>query len=177
MSDVQAGSPAAKAGVEPGDVIVRFAGKTVSSPTELQMLVERSKSDVEKTLDVIRDGEKMSLNVTCSHRVEEAVAENSEVSTKKGKLGLELSNLTADVAERLGVKGTNGVVITSVQPGSLAAKAGLRVGDVLLQINRKLVKSVADVESALKDQDPDGSTLLLVKNERGSRFVVIQPTS
>ena len=131
-------------------------------------------------MEVMRDGKKMSLNVTCALRTEEAESTDSgdgEAATKKGMLGLELSDLTDDVAERLGVKDTEGVVITSVQPGSPAALAGLSAGDVLVQINRKTVKSMADVESVLKDRDDDSSTLLLVKNERGSRFVVIKPAS
>jgi len=81
------------------------------------------------------------------------------------------------VAEKLGVKGTEGVVVTSVQPNGSAAKAGLSTGDVIVQVNRQPVKSVEDVKQAMEDQEDEQGTLLLVRSERGSRFVVIDQAS
>jgi serine protease Do len=176
VSEVQADSPAEKAGVKPGDVIVEFDGKTISSPRELQSLVERSAASERHPLTIVRDGQQVILKVTCDVRSEDEVVPSSE-GPEVGKLGLELSNLTPDVAEKLGVKGMEGVVITSVQPNGPAAKAGLSTGDVIVQVNRKPVRSVEDVTKAMQEEDNEQGTLLLVRSERGSRFVVIHPAS
>ncbi len=89
-------------------------------------------------------------------------------------MGLELSDLTPEVAERLGFSGVEGMVVTSVEPGSSAAEAGLSSGDVITQVNRQPVKSVSEFRDAVTDGGQDEGSLLLVRSERGSRFVVLQ---
>jgi serine protease Do len=178
VSQVQDDSPAAAAGVQVGDVIVEFAGRAVTNPRDLQMLVERSPIDVAKPLVVIRDGERKTLHVKCGEHTDDEVAavEGGEKSRRE-EMGLELSDLTPEVAKRLGMKDVQGVVITAVEPGSPAGQAGLSSGDVVVQVNRQPVKSVSDFKKVLKESSSDDGTLLLVRTQRGSRFVVIPPMS
>ncbi len=87
---------------------------------------------------------------------------------------MEVENLTAEVAEQLGVKGQEGVVVTSVEPGSTAAQAGLESGVVIIEAGRKPVKNVDELEKALSGKAAGGSVLLLVRTESGTRFVVLK---
>ena len=90
------------------------------------------------------------------------------------KFGLEVGPLTGDVAKQLGLKDTSGVVVTSVEDGSPADRAGLSTGDVITQVARKTVKSVAEFEAEIKNASLDKGVLLLVRSTEGSRFVVLK---
>jgi serine protease Do len=94
---------------------------------------------------------------------------------EKGALqGLSVETLTPDIRRQLQVpEGTAGVVVTEVDPDSPAAAAGLQQGDIVMQVNRKKVSSVDQFNSAVKQGDGSGSTLLLVKRGAGSTFIVV----
>ena len=182
VTDVFPDTPAARAGLKPGDVIRSFAGVKVDSPRELQLLVERAHIGRPHTIEVIRDGKSTKLNFVPEEQTEELEAkladgdasgdQPSESSTFES-LGLELMELNADVAEQLGVASDEGVVITNVHPGSVADQSGLESGMVIAGINRQPVKSMADAEKALSNYEAGDDLLLLIKTEAGSRFVVI----
>jgi serine protease Do len=101
---------------------------------------------------------------------------DSSDGKRLNNLGLEISNLTDDVAKRLGLEGKSGVLITSVRNNSPAAEAGLRTGMLIVEVNRRNVESVSEFEAAIKsaEQSEDG-VLLLVQSEQGSRFIVVKP--
>jgi serine protease Do len=90
------------------------------------------------------------------------------------KLGLQVGPLSDDVAAQLGIAGTSGVVITAVESGSPADRAGLEPLMVITQIGRKPVKSAADFETDVKSASPDKGVLLLVRSAEGSKFVVLK---
>ncbi len=181
VANVQEGTPAAKAGLKAGDVIVSFDGTAVSNPAELQGLVEKAKVGQKQKLSIIRDGKPLSLDVTCLEMPQEyglSRSSKSESTTPEqsqfDKLGLAVEELTADVAEQLGVKADRGVVITAVEPGSIADLAGLRPGLVISEVNRKAVNSVNELREALKDQQLEKGVLLLVRDGAGARFLVLR---
>jgi S1-C subfamily serine protease len=91
-------------------------------------------------------------------------------------LGIEISPMDSDVAKRLGMEGTEGVVITSIRDGSGASKAGLAVGMVIVEVERQKVSSVAEFSEAIQNSrgDSDDGILLLVRTANGSRFVVVK---
>lgn len=91
---------------------------------------------------------------------------------KMKSLGLEINTLSGDVAKQLDLEGQAGVIITGVQDDSAGAKAGLEPGMVIVQVNRQNVSTASDFEKIV-DADNDGSILLLVRTEQGSRFVVV----
>ena len=182
VTDVFPDTPAAKAGLKSGDVIRSFAGVEVTSPRELQLLVERAEIGRPHTIEVVRNGKATNLNFIPEVQTEELGASTGEHQSPEDEpqaasafesLGFELSNLDAQVARQLGLKSEEGVVITSVSPGSVAARAGLESGMVIVQVNRKPVKDMADAEKALANYKEGDGLLLLVKSEEGSRFVVI----
>ena len=181
VANVQPDTPAAAADVKPGDVIVEFAGKPVASPQELQQLVEQSPIDGQEPMTVVRDGKRISLNVTPREQPSDyglargmSTKSSSSKSSRYEKLGVEVANLTPEVAEKLGVKGDEGVVITDVRNGSPAQLAGIDAGSVILQVNRKPVKSIEDFRAAIEEQPLDQGVLLLVRSGQTTRFVVLK---
>jgi serine protease Do len=183
VGDVQPGTPAAKAGVKTGDVIVKFNGQRVASPTGLQNLVEQTPIGSAVPAEVIRDGKSVTLNVTAEQQPANFGMLASRGGHRPGqpegskfeKLGLEVSNLTDEVAEQLELKAGEGVVVTQVQPGGPAEQAGLTAGMVISQADRKPVKTVADLERILRGQSLEKGVLLLVRDNQGSRFIVVRP--
>jgi serine protease Do len=181
VTDVQPDSPAAKAGIKQGDIVLGVAGKTVSSPRELQGLVERVAIGSKQTLNILRDGRRISLDVICKEMPsklelaeQKTMPAEKEESSSFDKLGVKVENLTAKVAEQLGIKADQGVVITDVQSGSPADLAGLSPGMVISETNRRAVASVDDFRKALGEKPLEKGVLLLLHTPEGSRFVVIE---
>lgn len=181
VTDVQPGTPAAKAGLKLGDVIVSFSGQQVAAPRDLQNLVEISPVGKPQSLMVIRDGERMTLKLSPEEQPAEfgsAKRPLGEPAPQKGtsfeKLGFEIGPLDHDTAAKLGLKGAEGVLITAVRDGSPAANAGLDSSMVITQINKRLVRSVEEARTAISDAAVTKGVLLLVKTGEGTQFLVLK---
>ena len=120
------------------------------------------------------DGEQLALTVSCGAQEAEQQVAAIEADADVGTLGLEVSELSAAVAERLGVKNSDGVVIASVKSGSLAERVGLRSGDVIVEVNRKRIRDVEDFRKAIDAANLEDGVLLLTRSAAGSRFVVLK---
>jgi serine protease Do len=184
VTQVQPQSPAAKAGVKVGDVILAFAGKAVSSPSQLQNMVEMCKANSAEQLGILRGGKRLTLDVVCAERPTNLrvarsghQAPGNAESSRFQKLGIQIEDLTPQVAEQLGIEAENGVVITEVRSGSPADLAGLATGMVISAVDRQPVKTVEDFRKVLNSRPLDKGVLLLVRTGEGSRFVVIQTES
>lgn len=181
VTDVREGTPARKAGVKTGDVIVRFNDRDIRTPRDLQGAVERAALDRTHQMVVIRDGSEVQLSVDVTAMPEQLAAAESQSEqpadgseSRFNSIGLEVSNLTGDVADQLSVESNDGVVITGVKSGSPAAAAGLREGLVISMVGRKRITSVADFRAALDVFESEGRVMLLVRSGEASRFVVVQ---
>lgn len=183
VTEVQPNSPAAEAGVKSQDVIVEFAGHAVHNQRQLQAVVGRSPIGAKQPLVVVRDGKRVTLHVSLKEqpagygeRRPAEAAEDSEPGEKSSsnELGLEVAPLNSDVAQKLGLKGVDGVVVTAVEENSPAAVAGLEAGMAITQIGRKSVTSVAEFEAAIKGVELEKGLLVLVKSEQGSRYIVLK---
>ena len=185
VTDVFPDSPAAKAGIQPQDVIVEFGGQTIAHSAQLPAIAGRTPIGSKQPVVVLRDGKRVELSMTLREQpanfgVRAEGDENGEEpqaeihSHQFDKFGLEVAPLSADVAKQLGIKDSSGVVITSVQEGSPAAKAGLEAGMVVIQVGRKEVKTAAEFEAATKSADLKKGVLLLVRTAEGSRFLVVR---
>lgn len=179
VTEIFEGTPAAKAGLESGDVIVKFDGRPVSSPQQLQLAVERAEFGKSTTIDIIRDGRGMQLTFEAEEQPGDFGRSAGEKSSKHPShrlenYGLEVAPLSDEVAEQLSLEGVQGVVITSVQDGSPADQAGLSSGMVITQVNRQKVTSMDEFVAAMKSDKDNNGTLLLVRTENGSRFVVLR---
>ncbi len=179
VTDVRAGSPAAKAGLQSGDVVLEFDGAAISKPGDLQARVERASLNDAHKVVVIRDGKTMTFDVRVevmptNLSVEEPVKTETPAQSEFNNLGLQLSDLTPDVAKQLGMENTTGLVITGVKAGSPADTAGLKDGMVIRKVGHTAVKSLADFSTAMKDVSPEDGVLLLVQAGEASRFVVVK---
>lgn len=183
VTEVQPDSPAAQAGVKRQDVIVEFGGSHVNSHRQLSAVVGRSPIGSKQPLVVVRDGKRVTLEVTVrqqpeNYGVRTTHEESSEPSAPQGKdfdkLGLEVAPLTEDVANQIGLKTVEGVVIVAVEENSPAELAGLRPQMAIVQVGRQNVKSVDDFTAAVAKADLAKGMLMLVRTEEGSRYLVVK---
>ncbi len=178
VTQVEPNSPGAKAGLKTGDVIVALDGQPVNDAGELQVQVGQRQPGTTIKLGVIRNGANETIPVT----LQEMGAKNGEeaASNEHGKprWGLGLSDLTPDARDQLDVpQGTSGALVGNVQPGSPADNAGIQRGDVILEINRKPVKSASDAAEMLKSIPAGQDALVLVFSNGGNTFRVLHPSN
>ncbi len=181
VRQVNRGAPADKAGIEPGDVILEFNGKAVRNRDDLVGFVTRTAPGTSVPVKVLRDKSEKRMNLTVGELNLEAEAnretsEPQEPEEQAGEgFGMTVGTLTADLARRLQLSAdTTGVVITDVDAGSPAQRAGLSRGDVLLQVNRRPVKSVADAARELARVDAGSTAFLLVLRNGQESFVTVR---
>ncbi len=171
IAQVLKGSPADKAGLKVGDIIVELNGRKIESVRDLQFSIMKTKPGTRVELTVIRDGKKRKIEVEIGELPEKgAVKEKSEES---GDLGLTLRDLTPQEKARLGV---DGVLVVSVVPGSPADRSGLRPGDVIMRVNYQKVESVQEFFSILENLKEMGKTkaLLLVRRDKSNIYLVLR---
>jgi serine protease Do len=173
VQDVSPGSPAAKAGLKPGDIVRKFNGQTVGDSAELLAMVASTPPGTPVTLELLRNGQPQTVTVTLEQRPANlAYAGGASRSPNQGALrGVTVQNLTSDLRRQLGVPSeTHGVVVTEIDPGSPAAQY-LTQGDIIMSINRHDVNSVADFNKLAADAK--GQTLLRIMRQGQAAFVVI----
>lgn len=171
VADVAKDSPAEKAGIKQGDVIIEFAGKKVKDIQELPRIVANTEIGKEVSLKVIREGKEVELKVTIAKLKERGQITEDVLD----KLGMNIQSLTPEIAHTLGIKNGYGVVVTQIYEGGSAFEAGIRRGDVIVEVNRKhTIKDAADFKNALQEIKEGENIVLLVKRAEGSLYVVIK---
>jgi serine protease Do len=180
VGSVSPNGPAAKAGLEPGDIILEVNGKPISDRDELVQLVVSLKPGTTVPVKVLRNKQEKTLNVTIgeldleSESGQQAMEGEGGEDTSEG-FGIALGNLTADRARRLGVPpGTTGAIITDIDPNGSAARAGLRPNDVILKVNRVNVDSAAAAQRELQKVPAGGTAFLLVWRQNQEIFVPVK---
>ncbi|UCF30748.1 MAG: DegQ family serine endoprotease [bacterium] len=173
VADVVKDGPAHKAGIARGDVIIRFNGQDVESQHELPTMVAYLPVGTAVEVVVLRQGEEATFKVTLEEMTEEgqiaAVGEPSEEVQED--FGLTVQDITPEMADRLELTGTEGALVSNVESGSAADEAGLRRGDVILEVNRKKIKDVGALSEVLKAEKDKKSILFLVN--RGGRTIFV----
>jgi len=173
VSDVTPASPAAKAGIQRGDLIVSFNKKTVEDPRTLSAMVAETPVGQQVPVTVLRDGVKQQLSVAVGKLPSERAEEEQSIQPTQGKWGLQLQDLSPKMASRLGVKAGQGVVVAGVQSGTPAERAGVHQGDIILEMNRQPVNSVAEAREVVTKTSEKEPLLLLVKRDSGSFFITL----
>jgi serine protease Do len=172
VSEVVEGGPAQKAGIKQGDVIVQFGGKDVSDSVDLPRMVASTPVGKTVSVKVLRGDKALDKEVKIAEL--EQKAEGPAASEKK-PLGLSVQDITPEIANALGLKSETGIVVSGVMPDSPAAKANLRPGDVIEQVNKEPVRDVKDFRQKI-EQAKDGDTiLLLVRRGEGAYFAALRP--
>jgi serine protease Do len=166
VAEVNDKSPAEKAGIKRGDVIVAYDGKNVDESASLPALVASSAVGKTVPVEILRDGKSQTLNVTVAKLKDESVALVGK--HEKSNWGLSLRELRPQERSRMGLKDRDGVVIENVVPDSPAADAGVQPGDIILQVNRVSVDSVDAVKAEVGKAKTDKPLLLLLRRADGN---------
>ena len=175
VSEVVQGSPAEKAGVKRGDVIVACDKKEIADSHELATLVALLPVGKEVPLRLIRDGKETTLNVKIATlEAREAAAGKAGDETPQGKWGLQLQDLSPEAAAEAGLRPDQGVVVVGVRPGSPAEEASLHTGDIILEVNRQPVKGVEDMKARIAQSADKGQALLLIQRGRNTFYLVLK---
>jgi serine protease Do len=173
VADVVEDGPAKAAGIEVGDVIVEYDGQEVNESNDLPLMVARTAVGKEVSVKILRDGDVKDMSVTIAELDDE---EMEVAGPEKGEeFGLTVQSLTPEIAENLGVEGVAGVVVTAVESESPAEDAGLRRGDIILEVNRSPVESVEAYLDALKKAEAGKNLLFLVRRGDNTIFLALKP--
>ena len=175
VNEVFEKDPAALAGIKPGDVIVRIDGAVVDSPNKLSRLIATLTPGATSKIEIVRDLKHVMVDVPLTERRDTTVTASIPQQEKVGgRLGLDLQDLTAALAERFKLRESKGVLIAKVEPNSLAQAEGLREGDLIKEVNRMDVSSVGEFTSAIARSRRGDTLLLRVLRENRAFYVVLK---
>jgi serine protease Do len=171
VTSVRDGSPAAAAGLKPGDVIVEYDGRKVARASELPRAVAETPVGKHATLKVLRNGAPVTLTATVARLedVREARANGGDTTSEATSLGIETQTLTPRIAEQAGVPSQRGVLVVGVRDGSRAEAAGFEAGDVIAEVDHHAVAEVSDLRTALT-QHPAGTPIVFLVRRGGEQM-------
>jgi serine protease Do len=172
VANVSKDGPAEKAGVKVGDVIIEFDGKEIKDSGDLPIIVARTPVDRRVRMKVLRDKKELQLTVGVGELKDEEVVASAP---EKGELGMTVQKLTPQIAESLGLERAEGVVVSAVDPGSAADEAGIRRGDVILEVDRKPIRSIDEYKKSLAGIRKGKGVLLLVRRGESTLFLALKP--
>jgi serine protease Do len=170
VADVVEGSPAAKGGLQRGDVITSFDGTVIHEMHELPRIVANTAVGKQVKVDILRQGKATTLTVTIVALKEDAPTASTDVV---GQLGMEVEALTSELSQNLGIRHQEGVVVTTVDEEGPAAAAGIREGDVILEVNRERVRTPEEYTKALR-KGAGNPLLLLISRGENTLYVALK---
>jgi serine protease Do len=176
VAQVADGSPAAKAGLKVGDLIIQYQGKPVDDVGDFRNRVAFTAPGSKEKLTIIRNGKRKDINVEIAKLSDEklmAQGSSSSPTQTADEIGLTVQTITPALAQQFDAKTGEGVVVTKVKGGSIAAMAGIRVGTIILQVDRKTVNSASEFKQAVAKSITKKRVLLLVSDGNMSRYVVL----
>ncbi len=178
VNDVFENEPAARAGLKPGDIIAKVNGRRVETPSALSRSVAGLAPGTKVELEIIRNGEHRSLPVDLGERKEETVVASIPASPPpqpEVKLGLNVQDLTPELADKFKIKDQKGVLVSKVDAGSVAQEQGLREGDLIKEVNRQIVNTAEEFKTAVAQTKKGDSVLLRVVRENRAFYSVLSP--
>jgi len=175
VSEVEANSPAEKAGIKQGDVILKYNGRKLEDVNDLRNTVALTTPNTKVDLQIVRDGKPEDITVSIGEQPANfgKQAMESENNSPLKQFGLAFSNLTPDLEQQFGYKQDQGVVISQVLPGSPAAMSGLKPGLLVEEVNKQRVHNLRELDKVLKKSSNPKRILLRVRNGNFSQYVVL----
>ncbi|MBT3017152.1 MAG: DegQ family serine endoprotease [Candidatus Thiodiazotropha sp. (ex Lucina aurantia)] len=173
VAEVSENSPADRAGLKQGDLIFKLDGKNVGNVGDFRNRISLTSPGSKVVLEIIRSGKPKAVEVTVGELSEQSSVAGSNTKTTE-ELGLTVQTLNKELAESFGTNTTQGVVVTNVSPGSIAAMAGIDAGTVITQVNRNPVTNAGEFEKRINEGRSQRQVLLLVTKGGMSRFVVLR---
>ncbi len=177
VAEVLPDSPAARAGIQAGDVLTKFDGKLVDSSSALPVLVSLTDSGKSVSVELWRNGRAQTVNVRLESKPGARAAAAGSGERDGGGFGLQLEPFTPALRQQLGVDASSGVLVGEVAPGSPAARAGLRPGDVVTEVGGKQVSEPGELVSALRELKPGRVVRLKVARGEGRLFVALEKSA
>ena len=177
VTEIREGTPAAKSDLQPADVIVAVDGTPVKTPRELQQQILHKNIGQKVVLNVVRGAKKMEVTIQTDEmpdQLQTVSLEHRLTPKAESAFGLTVQTLTKDLAERLKIEASDGVVVTDVADGGVAQEKGLQRGDVITSVDRVPAHSVEDFKSAIGKADQDKGVLMYVRHGRATTFVVLK---
>ncbi|MBI3811152.1 MAG: Do family serine endopeptidase [Nitrospirae bacterium] len=173
VNEVFEGDPASKGGMQPGDIIVKLDGKVVDTPQTLSRLIAQLQPGKDAAFEIIRDGKQKNLTVKLGERKEEAITASIPKQPDM-VLGLNVQDLTPELADRFKLKDEKGVLVTKVEPGSAADSEGIKEGDLIKEINRSKVTNSEEFKGAIERVKKGESVLIRIIRESRAFYVVLK---
>jgi serine protease Do len=173
ISQVTEGSPAEKAGLQQGDVILEFNNKPVEKIGIFRNRVSLKSPGTKEKLIILRNGKHKAITVTIGKLADKGLVA-SEVSHRAKKLGLIVKTLTKELAEQFGIQMQKGVIVTQVAAGSVAALAGVQPGALVQEVNRNRISNIDEFKRAVQKTPEHGIVMMLIKEGEYSRYVALK---
>jgi len=174
VASVIEGSAAEEAGIQNGDVIVEFDGRKITSTDRLRHIVAETPVGKEVAVVVNRQGEEVKLTAKISDRSESVIAGAAPLERTTDKLGMVVEDITPRIQRELGLKTTDGVVVTRVSPDGIAAQKGIMAGTVILEIRQHPVRNTGDYRKLMAETDLDKGVLVLIQHNGVNKYVVLK---
>lgn len=172
VAEVTEGTPAQRGGLKQGDLIVKLNGRAVTDSGDFRNRISLTPPGSKIELGIIRNGASQVVEISVGELNQEMVAQGTTKTADN--LGLAVQTLSRELAESMGIPATQGVVVTSVSPGSIAAMAGIDTGTVITQVNRKPVTTAQAFKKRIDEASGKRQVLLLVTKNGMSRFVALR---
>src|SRR6476646_6091598 len=176
VNEVFEKNPAAAAGIKPGDILTRIDGIVIDTPNKLSRVVAGLPTGSTTKVEIVRDQQRLVLEVAFVERRDHAVITSLPPAGAEVPLGLDVQDLTPSLADKFKLQESRGVVISKVEPGSLAQSEGLHEGDLIKEVNRIDVGSVGEFSSAISKVRRGETVLLRVLRESRAFYVVLKST-
>jgi serine protease Do len=180
VSDIFNASPAERAGIMRGDIIIEFGGKEITNVSSLRNAVARTSIGSATDITVVRNRKRKRFRITISEFPKELSDVSSQVQDvvpdREVMAGLGVTELTDSIAKQLGInQSVTGVVVVDVEPGTPAHEAGIRKGDLIQEVNSKRIKNINDWEKAISSLDPGDMVVLFIDRSSRKFYIALKP--
>jgi serine protease Do len=175
VNDVFEGDPADRAGIKAKDIILEVNGEKIKSSRQLTGMIAGIPVGESASIKILRDGHEKTLKVKIAKRPEEKLAARGQPREAASEFGIRVSDLTPEILQRFNLEESSGVIVTDIEGGSKGDQAGVRVGDVIKEINRQPVKNTDDYEAIL-NQLSSGEPVNLFIRRKNAGFLVAKLT-
>jgi serine protease Do len=175
VADVFEGDPADKAGIKPKDIILEVNGRKIKTSRQLTSMIAGIPVGETAKIKILRDGNEKTVKVDIVKRDETKLASRGRPPEKTEEFGIRVSDITPEIAQRLNIAETAGVIVTGIESGSKGEEADIRAGDIIKEINRRPIETVTDYQKILSQVDSGESVNLFIRR-RNTGFLVVKLT-